>query len=83
VKRKLTDDLGTLGCRIFVDEYARASGLRLSGLLYYWSATLIGLLLDIAVKRHLPDDVRHARLTSYASEFAELPERVADLGHPV
>jgi aminoglycoside phosphotransferase (APT) family kinase protein len=81
IKRRLVDDLGAVGPRIFVEEYERAGTPRLPGLLFYWSATLLGLLADTAQKRHLDDDIRNARLAYYDSEFAELPELVANLGH--
>lgn len=78
-KRRLSQDLGSFGSRIFAEEYGGAVPLPHSGLLYYWSATLLGLLLDSTLKQHLGDDVRRARLVAHETGFALLPELVAEL----
>lgn len=80
VKRRFGEELGAVGTQVFVDEYHHASTRPLPGLLYYWSATLLGLLLDNTLKIHLDERIRSARQVQYEAEFAALPKLVADLG---
>lgn len=83
VKRRLDGDLGAVGARTFVDEYQqRARALRPSSLLYFWSATLVGIMVDTVHKQHLHDDIRKARMDFYESEFRELPQLVSELCQP-
>lgn len=80
MKKGHGDDIADLGMRVFLEEYQRLNPQPLFGLLFYWSATLLVMMLHDVLKPHLDEEAGKARLALFAREFHQLPDVVTDLG---
>lgn len=79
-KKGRRDDVAAPGTRAFVEHYQRHSPQELFGLLYYWSATLLTMMLRDVLKPHLDEAAWNRRLALFEHEFGELPGVVSELG---
>lgn len=69
IKKGRGDDVASLGARTFLEEYERHRPLARPALLYYWSATLLTMMLRDVLKQHLDEEAwnAHWRCSSRSS----------------